>query len=92
MKNYQEENNFYSVYYQQIENEWIRNEMKSVKACIQKKQDFNWNGFKVCFNKSGVRIFQYGCLIISIRQKSAHTNDLVVNALRKHFYLKAWQN
>jgi hypothetical protein len=43
MNNYKEANNFYTVYYQRIENEWILNEMESIKACIQKKQDFNWS-------------------------------------------------
>jgi hypothetical protein len=92
MNNYKEANNFYTVYYQRIENEWILNEMESIKACIQKKQDFNWNGFKVCFEKSRVRIFQYGCLIIKINKKFTNLDDRVLNSLIKHFYIKAWQN
>jgi hypothetical protein len=90
--NFKTETNLYTLYYQSIENDWINSEMNLMKVYTNRKLDFTWCGFKVCFVKSGVRIFQYGCLIIRIRQKSGHTNDLVINALRKHFYLKAWQN
>lgn len=91
-KNYRAENNIYASFYKSFENDWINNESILLKIFISRKQDFSWYGFNASFAKSGVRIYQYGCLIITIHKKSANFDTRVLNFLIKHLYIKSWQN
>jgi hypothetical protein len=92
MKNHEAQNHYYTINYQQIENEFTQNERKVLTVFISNKQDFTWYGFTVCFKKSEVEIYQYGCCVTRIHKNCFKLNSRMMNFLIKHFYIKAWQN